>query len=61
MTILFDFIFQVTTRIFPAIYGVAVDGIPIYGPYDENGVQLTSSDLDKCGGIFKSFDLSSSP
>lgn len=52
MTILFDFIFQVTTRIFPAIYGVAVDGIPIYGPYDENGVQLTSSDLDKCGGIY---------
>jgi len=34
------------------IYGVAVDGIPIYGPYDEYGVQLTSQDLDKCGGKY---------
>ena len=32
------------------IYGVALDGIPIYGPINEDGVQLTSQDLDECGG-----------
>ena len=32
------------------IFGVAIDGIPIYGPISEEGVQLTSEDLDECGG-----------
>jgi len=32
------------------IVGVALDGIPIYGPYDENGRQLTAQDTDECGG-----------
>lgn len=32
------------------IWGVALDGIPIYGPWDENGKQLTRQDLDECGG-----------
>ena len=32
------------------IYGVALDGIPIYGPISEDGVQLTNEDLDECGG-----------
>jgi hypothetical protein len=32
------------------IWGVAIDGIPIYGPWDENGKQLTKADLDECGG-----------
>ena len=32
------------------IFGVAIDGIPIYGPISEDGVQLTSEDLDECGG-----------
>ena len=29
---------------------MAIDGIPIYGPWDENGKQLTRQDLDDCGG-----------
>ena len=33
-----------------SIWGVAIDGIPIYGPWDETGTQLTRSDLDECGG-----------
>ena len=32
------------------IYGVALDGIPIYGPISEDGVQLSREDLDVCGG-----------
>ena len=32
------------------IFGVALDGIPIYGPFDENGKQLVQTDLDECGG-----------
>ena len=32
------------------IWGVAIDGIPIYGPWDEDGRQLTKADLDECGG-----------
>jgi len=32
------------------IVGVAIDGIPIYGPYDEFGRQLTGQDTDQCGG-----------
>ena len=34
------------------IYGVAIDGFPIYGPIGEDGVQLTAADLDECGGKF---------
>jgi len=30
--------------------GVALDGFPIYGPYDEFSRLLSSSDLDKCHG-----------
>ena len=33
-----------------SIFGVALDGIPIYGPYDEQGKQLVQEDLDICGG-----------
>ena len=33
------------------IVGVGMDGIPIYGPWDENGRQLTQQDLDECGGM----------
>ena len=32
------------------IFGVALDGIPIFGPFDENGKQLIQTDLDICGG-----------
>lgn len=32
------------------LYGVAIDGYPIYGPIDEFGNQLTLADLDPCGG-----------
>jgi len=32
------------------IFGVALDGIPIYGPFDEQGKQLVQTDLDICGG-----------
>jgi len=32
--------------------GVAIDGIPIYGPIDEYGRQLTQQDLDDCGGRY---------
>ncbi|XP_038067378.1 uncharacterized protein LOC119737252 isoform X2 [Patiria miniata] len=34
------------------LIGVALDGFPIYGPNDENGNTLTSSDLDACHGRF---------
>ena len=30
--------------------GVAIDGIPIDGSWDENGKQLTNMDIDKSGG-----------
>jgi len=36
------------------IIGVAIDGIPIYGPWDENGRQLTAQDTDRCGGRWDS-------
>lgn len=32
------------------VVGVALDGYPIYGHNDENGTELTSSDLDECHG-----------
>jgi len=32
------------------LVGVALDGVSIYGPVDERGIQLTRHDLDKCGG-----------
>ena len=34
------------------LYGVALDGIPIFGPIADNGRQLTRIDLDKCGGRY---------
>jgi len=36
------------------IIGVAIDGIPIYGPWDEHGRQLTAQDTDRCGGRWDS-------
>ncbi|XP_077998788.1 uncharacterized protein LOC144451758 [Glandiceps talaboti] len=33
-----------------SIIGVAMDGFAIYGPIDEDGVRLTSADLDECHG-----------
>ncbi|KAL5248789.1 hypothetical protein ACHWQZ_G017842 [Mnemiopsis leidyi] len=32
------------------LFGVAIDGYPIYGPTDEFGQILTGKDLDECGG-----------
>ena len=32
------------------LMGVALDGYPIFGPKDENGVRLTTADLDFCHG-----------
>ena len=34
------------------IFGVALDGIPIFGPIADNGRQVTRIDLDKCGGRY---------
>ena len=31
---------------------MALDGFPIYGPNDENGVELTTADLDECHGRY---------
>jgi len=39
------------------IYGVAIDGYPIYGPYDEQGVLLTSRNLDECGGRLDNYGM----
>ena len=36
------------------LYGVALDGFPIYGPITEAGVQVTGIDLDDCGGLVDS-------
>uniref|UniRef100_UPI0019397578 uncharacterized protein LOC120331156 n=1 Tax=Styela clava TaxID=7725 RepID=UPI0019397578 len=33
------------------ILGVAFDGFPIYGPFDEDGNFLTRAELDECGGM----------
>jgi hypothetical protein len=33
------------------ILGVAVDGFPLYGPFDANGIELTPADLDECNGM----------
>lgn len=33
------------------LLGYAFDGFGIYGPYDENGRELTDADLDECHGI----------
>ena len=33
-----------------ALVGYALDGFGIYGPRDENGVELSSDDLDECHG-----------
>nr|XP_039270308.1 uncharacterized protein LOC120345010 [Styela clava] len=32
------------------LIGVALDGFPIYGPFDEQGVSVDSSSLDECNG-----------
>jgi len=42
---------NVTPGVPSSIFGVAVDGFPIYGPFDENGIELTPSDLDECNGM----------
>lgn len=34
-----------------ALVGFAVDGFGIFSPYDENGKELVSADLDLCHGI----------
>ena len=34
------------------IIGLALDGYPIYGAYDIDGVEVTASELDECNGIF---------
>eukprot|EP00475_Leptophrys_vorax_P028196 TRINITY_DN4069_c0_g1_i2.p1 TRINITY_DN4069_c0_g1~~TRINITY_DN4069_c0_g1_i2.p1 ORF type:complete len:359 (-),score=54.09 TRINITY_DN4069_c0_g1_i2:118-1050(-) len=41
---------NVTPGVPSGIMGVAVDGFPIYGPFDENGNELTPADLDECNG-----------
>ena len=33
-----------------ALVGYAFDGFGIYSPFDENGIELTSDDLDECHG-----------
>jgi len=35
-----------------SIIGVAFDGYPIYGPYDEYGQELRKQDLDECNGKY---------
>ncbi|HYU59471.1 MAG TPA: YHYH protein [Solirubrobacterales bacterium] len=34
-----------------ALVGYALDGFGIFSPYDENGDELTSADLDECHGM----------
>jgi hypothetical protein len=34
-----------------ALVGYALDGFGIYSPFDDNGNELTSADLDECHGI----------
>jgi hypothetical protein len=34
------------------IIGLALDGYPIYGAYDINGVEVAATELDECNGIF---------
>eukprot|EP00475_Leptophrys_vorax_P018776 TRINITY_DN2563_c0_g1_i1.p1 TRINITY_DN2563_c0_g1~~TRINITY_DN2563_c0_g1_i1.p1 ORF type:complete len:400 (-),score=75.96 TRINITY_DN2563_c0_g1_i1:35-1234(-) len=41
---------NITQGVPSGILGVAVDGFPIYGPFDENGTELTPADLDECNG-----------
>jgi hypothetical protein len=33
------------------LLGVAVDGFPLYGPFDADGNELTPADLDECNGM----------
>jgi len=42
---------NVTEGVASTILGVAVDGFPIYGPFDSTGTELTPADLDECNGI----------
>jgi hypothetical protein len=54
MFLIFDFIVILILIFFffsfQEILGVAIDGYPIYGKYDENGNELTPADLDECNG-----------
>lgn len=34
------------------IIGLALDGFPIYGAYDIDGVEVKATELDECNGIF---------
>ena len=34
------------------IIGLALDGYPIYGAYDIDGIEVKASELDECNGIF---------
>jgi hypothetical protein len=34
------------------IIGLALDGFPIYGAYDIDGVEIKAAELDACNGIF---------
>ncbi|XP_071509558.1 uncharacterized protein [Diadema antillarum] len=43
-------LFSVTPGVPSPMIGVAFDGFAIYGPVDESGNLLTSSDLDECHG-----------
>ncbi|XP_039254745.2 uncharacterized protein LOC120331687 [Styela clava] len=43
-------LFNVICNQTSTIVGVAFDGFPIYGPNDDDGTQLTISDLDECNG-----------
>lgn len=36
------------------IIGIALDGFPIYGAYDINGIEVTADKLDECNGIYSS-------
>lgn len=45
---------QVEDGVPSPLIGVAFDGFGIYGPIDENGNTVTSSDLDACHGRFNS-------
>ncbi|XP_071944086.1 uncharacterized protein [Antedon mediterranea] len=43
-------VFTVEEGVASTIIGVALDGFPIYGPIDEDGSRLRTTDLDECHG-----------
>ncbi|XP_071509568.1 uncharacterized protein [Diadema antillarum] len=47
-------LFDIESGVPSPMIGVALDGYAIYGPVDENGNTLTSSDLDECHGRYNS-------